>query len=201
MNKFQILAITVAALLMAPLAMSWASYLAPVLALAGVCVAGGVVVHWALNAVQSDNTPVKVANGTVPAMVMPQMSSGRTPALGHPTHDVFPLDALPKKHNALLRLWGWLWNHPNHAAVMLGSAAWIICPLDGDMIIVAGWIDDLGALLLFCKHANDLYQSKWGKPPAQMIASKGAELIDHARDQVRSAPAQPREAVPAKWRR
>jgi hypothetical protein len=201
MNKFQILAITVAALLMAPLAMSWANYLAPVLALVGVCVAGGVVIHWALNTTHADHPPVKFANGTVPAMVMPQLGVGRAPgfpAVPHPTHDVYPHPhAAPVRHNWLVEKWLWLWNNPNHVAMLFWCAALIAFPIDD---LFGLWVDDIAALVLFCKHARDLFLLKWGKTPEQMIASKGAELIDHARDHVRPAPVPRRERLPAKWR-
>lgn len=184
MKTWQVLAIAVAVALIAPLVLSWATEVAPLLALVGICVAGGVVIHWAVNMSPPELPTLKPSLPKVAAVpvAMPQMAAARPMGVTSPTHDVLPLDTLPKKHNALLRLWLWLWNHPNHAAVMLGCAAWIICPLDGDIVFIAGWFDDLAAFALFCKHARDLYEIKWGKPPERLISQKTTELISQVRD-------------------
>jgi hypothetical protein len=155
--------------LMTPLVMNWASDSAPVLALIGVVlVAGIVIVRTSMNLGKPEIAPT-----TVPAPVqVGHVAYGR-----NRTQDVFPVETHPPKHCWPVERWLWFWNNPNHGWMLFWCAAVIVFPLDDMVPIGITWLDDIAAMVLFVKHANDLYQLKWGKAPAQMLAEKAAGLV------------------------
>lgn len=111
------------------------------------------------------------------------------------TEDVLPAEVAPEKRNWFVKKWLWLWNSPNHASVMLGCVAVILFPVD-DMFAI--WFDDIAAVILFVKHARDIFLLKWGKTPEGMIASKAGEIIAPTRDRVGSQAALSPQRLPSR---
>lgn len=179
-RKWEIALIATAVALLVPLLFSWANYLAPLLAVLGVVLAGAVLIYrTSMEKLRPREAPPRVSlmpeGKVVVEPVMGELiSSSRPVCPPNRTQDVLPVET---QHNWLMRKWLSLWNCPDHGTMLLWCALVILFPLDDMVPIGITWADDILAMVLFVKHSRDIYKLKWGKSPERMMADQAKTLM------------------------
>jgi uncharacterized membrane protein YkvA (DUF1232 family) len=64
----------------------------------------------------------------------------------------------PHQPKGSFQWWRNLWNSKSHGTIILCALLWCVCPLDGDIFVGFGWVDDGFAFALAVKHFLDLFK-------------------------------------------